>query len=34
MGTSLGANELNHECTSTIDLITRTRTSTHNLILR
>jgi len=31
MGTILGAYELNHECASTSDLITRTRTSTHNL---
>jgi len=31
MGTSLGVYELNHECASTSDLITRTRTSTDVL---
>jgi len=30
MGTSLGGYELNQECASTSDLITRTRTSTHS----
>jgi len=34
MGTSSGAYELNHECNSTIDLITPTRTSTHVLLSR
>jgi len=34
MGTSSDAYELNHECAITSDLITRTRTSTHNLFSR
>jgi len=34
MGTSLGAYELNHECTRTSDLISCTRTSTHGLLPR
>jgi len=34
MGTSSGAYELNQECASTGDLITRTRTSIHNLFPR
>jgi len=32
MGTILGAYELNHERVITSDLITRTRTRTHNLL--
>jgi len=32
MGTSSGAYELNHECASKSDLITRTKTSTHSLV--
>jgi len=34
MGTSSGAYELNHEFAGTSDIITRTRTSTHNLFPR
>jgi len=34
MGTSSGAYEFNHECASTSDLITRTRTSTHYVLMR
>jgi len=34
MGTSSGVYELNHECASKSDLITRTRTSTHILLSR
>jgi len=32
MGTSLGVYELNHKCATTSDLITHTRTCTHNLL--
>ena len=34
MGTSSGAYELNHEFSGTSDLITRTRTITHNVLTR
>jgi len=34
MGTSPGAYELNKECASTSDLITCTRTTAHNLLMR
>ena len=34
MGTSSGAYELNHEFSGMSDLITRTRASTHNVLMR
>jgi len=34
MGTSTGAYEVNQECASTRELITRTRTNNHHVLTR